>query len=456
MAVGGYFFATAAQSAGSFLAMALLARILSAEEFGRWALLEPAVLLASQIALLGLTSGVIKLVAQDKYSLPDALSIVFKVIKWSLPLVGIASGVIAFLLFSNNYWAVAIGLWVLVEGLLGVHLSAFRGANQPSAYVKSVCTRMGLIIAGLSLALIVGKDFGEVAEYAAVWWAIASLASLFVLSLSVKNIQKSEFITNGKASLTSAIKYGAPILVASILAAVIGNGDRYVLALHMDARTIGEYAVMAKVASALNLLVTPINLWWPTARFQHLEDKDGGVAFFSRAALQLVMLLSAAVGSLWLFAPVLVSWLSPHVIVSPVVVAGLALGSFFTAITLPFAIGTLKEGHTHWAPIGLVFSVLVQMTCALIFVQYWGAAGVAWATCLGSLFSLCFQSWLSQRIHPVSFPYFKLLSIFVWTILACGIAFFVFDNLFVRLIFFIFLFSPLVVFLRKSIFPLSS
>lgn len=454
MAVGGYFLATIAQSAGSFLAMALLARILSAEEFGRWALLEPAVLLASQIALLGLTSGVIKLVAQDKYSLPDALSIVFKVIKWSLPIVGVATAAIAFLSFSKNYWAFAIGLWVMVEGLLGVHLSAFRGANQPSAYVKSVCTRMGLIITGLGLVLIVGKNIGQTAEYAAVWWAFASLSSLFVLSLAVKNIQKSDVVTNGKASLNSAIKYGAPILVASILAAVIGNGDRYVLALHMDARTIGEYAVMAKVASALNLLVTPINLWWPTARFQHLEDADGGREFFSRAALQLVLLLSAAVGGLWLFAPILVSWLSPHAVVSPIVVAGLALGSFFTAITLPFAIGTLKEGHTHWAPIGLVFSVLVQMSCALIFVQYWGAAGVAWATCLGALFSLCFQSWLSQRIHPVAFPYLKLLSIFFWTILSCVCAYLLVDNLFFRLISFIFIFSPLLFGFRKDLFPL--
>lgn len=452
MAVGGYFLATVTQSAGSFLAMALLARILSAEEFGRWTLLEPAVLLASQIALLGLTSGVIKLVAQDKYSLPDALKIAFKAAKWSLPIVGITSALIAFTFFNHNYWAVAIGIWVVVEAILNLHLNAFRGANQPSAYVKSICVRMGLILTGLSLYLIARANKNTIAEFAVVWWIFASASSLFVLSFSIRKLKKSQSLSPDNHSLITAIKYGAPILVASVLAAIIGNGDRYVLAMHMDARTIGEYAVMAKVASALNLLVTPINLWWPTARFQHLEDADGGVSFFSRSAMQLVLALSAAVACLWLFSPLLVSWLSPHAVVSPIVVAGLALASFFTAISLPFNIGTLKEGHTHWAPIGLVFSVVIQMSCALIFVKYWGAIGVAWATCLGSVFSFGFQNWISQRIHPIPFPYFQIATIILWSALSALVVFFLFENPWLRLTVFLVAFSPLVFLLKNKIF----
>lgn len=453
MAVGGYFIATAAQSAGSFLAVALLARILSPSEFGRWALLEPAVLIGSQIALFGLGAGVIKLVAQDKYNLPDALQIVSKIIRWTLPFVAVTVAIAAFLFFTPSYWAIAIGLWVFIEGLLAVHLNAFRGANQPTAYVKSVCARMGVIIIGLSLMLAFGKGISVKTEYAAIWWALASALSLTILMLVVRREEKSKAILNANRIGNSAVKYGAPILIGSILAAIIGNGDRYVLALHMDARTIGEYAVMAKVASALNLLVTPINLWWPTARFQHLEDADGGVNFFSRSALQLVLALSAAVGCLWLFSPVLVSWLSPHVVVSPVVVAGLALASFFTAISLPFNIGTLKEGHTHWAPIGLVFSVAIQMGCALIFVKYWGVMGVAWATCLGALFSLCFQNWISQRIHPIPFPYLQLFGILLWTAAAAGMAFLLFNNAWIRVFVFLLTFAPLVFLLKDKVLP---
>lgn len=452
MAVGGYFIATAAQSAGSFLAVALLARILSPSEFGRWALLEPAVLIGGQIALVGLGSGVIKLVAQDKYNLPDALQIVSKIIRWTLPSIGVLAAISAFLFFTPSYWAIAIGLWVLIEGLLAVHLNAFRGANQPTAYVKSVCARMGVIIFGLSLMLVFGKGIPVKTEYAVIWWALASTMSLTILMLVVRREKKTEVILNANQIGNSAVKYGAPILIGSVLAAIIGNGDRYVLAMHMDARTIGEYAVMAKVASALNLLVTPINLWWPTARFQHLEDSDGGVSFFSRSALQLVLALSVAVGCLWLFSPILVSWLSPHVVVSPLVVAGLALASFFTAISLPFNIGTLKEGHTHWAPIGLVFSVVIQIGCALVFVKYWGVIGVAWATFLGALFSFCFQNWISQRIHPIPFPYFYVVTIIVWLVISAGLAFFVFDNAWIRLFVFLLEFTPLVFLLRSKIF----
>ena len=146
-----YITATVVQSVGSFIAMALLARILNPQEFGRWVLLEPLVLLGAQLSIFGTNYGIIKLIAQDKISISQASYSLMRYVLWIyISVVGL-SIIGAYIFYSKNVTAVFIGIWLASEGLLVLFLSGFRGANEPFFYVVSVLIRTGIIVFGLFL-----------------------------------------------------------------------------------------------------------------------------------------------------------------------------------------------------------------------------------------------------------------------------------------------------------------
>lgn len=411
-----YITATIAQSGGSFVAVALLARILNSQEFGRWVLLEPLILLMAQLSIFGTNMGVIKIIAQDKISISQAIYSSMQYIRWIFVFVIIMSGIFIYVFFSKNLTAFYIIFWLLTEGFLALMLGGFRGANEPSAYVISVLIRIGIIVIGLFIFWYTGYTGFALAEDVALWWGVASAVSCIALLIKIVNHyrEKKETLVYLPMAAKSGVNYGLPILVAVVLASVIGNGDRYVLSIYTNAETVGHYAMYAKIASALNLMVTPINLWWPTARFVHLDDHDGGAAFFSRATLQMLFLFTFMGTSLWLISPSILSWLAPGVTYSATIVGLLIVAALAVAMSSPLSVGLLKEGNTKWIPVTLLISATLQIGLAIVFVQKWGGDGAAYATAVSSILGLIFQRILSQRFHRYELPYLKIFSVLVW------------------------------------------
>lgn len=450
-----YITATVVQSAGSFIAMALLARILNPQEFGRWVLLEPLVLLGAQLSIFGTNSGVIKLTAQDKISVSQASYILMRYVRWIyISVVGITI-IGAYIFYSKNASAVFIGFWLASEGLLVLLLSAFRGANEPFFYVVSVLIRTGLIVFGLLIFWYTGFVKFTYAENIALLWGVASAVSCIVLLVGTVNqyIARKEHLLYSPVAAKNARNYGLPILFGAILAAVIGNGDRYVLGAHVASETVGHYVMSAKIASALNLMVTPFNLWWPTARFLHLGDRDGGAAFFSRATLQMLFAFTFMGSSLWLLAPTVLTWLAPGVIYSPAIVGALIVAALAVAMSSLLNIGLLKDGNTKWIPIILLISVAMQMGLALVFVRHWGGLGVACATAVSATLSLILQCVLSQRYHYVELPYFKMIAILFYLGLSAYLVSLSVLQPLLRLILFGIAALPIVFLLRKQLWP---
>jgi O-antigen/teichoic acid export membrane protein len=443
------------QSVGSFIAMALLARILNPQEFGRWVLLEPLVLLGAQLSIFGTNYGIIKLIAQDKISISQASYSLMRYVLWIyISVVGL-SIIGAYIFYSKNVTAVFIGIWLASEGLLVLFLSGFRGANEPFFYVVSVLIRTGIIVFGLFLFWYTGITKFTYAENAALLWGVASAVSCIVLFIGAANqhIARKEHLLYSPIAAKNGTNYGLPILLGAILAAVIGNGDRYVLGAYVDTETVGHYVMYAKIASALNLMVTPFNLWWPTARFLHLGDPDGGAAFFSRATLQMLFAFTFIGSSLWLLAPTVLTWLAPGVIYSPAIGGALIVAALAVAMSSPLNIGLLKEGNTKWIPIILLISVAVQMGLALVFVRHWDGLGVACATAVSATLSLILQRLLSQRFHPVNLPYFKMFAVLAFLGLSAYLVSLSVLQPLIRIMFFGIAVLPIVFILRKQLWP---
>ena len=412
MRSGGYFLATLIQTGTSFIVIALLSRLLTPDEFGRWALYEPAVLLGAQLILLGGSSGILKIIAGDRLPLQHAVSGVIRYAFWIIIFFSVLTGYLASLFLAGDLWGSALGCWVLTESILVLLLSAFRGANQPSFFLISAVVRASLILCGLTIAIWIKGNHLVRAEYIAMWWAIASGTSALVLIYAMSCMNKSGWSQeNGTPRTTyfAAISYGFPILMATILAAVLSNADRYVLAANISQTEVGIYAVTVKIASSLNLLVTPLNLWWPTVRFRHLSDDDGGEAFFGRAIIQLITLFFAAGAGLWFVSPWLLQIMSPYANPEESIVVALIISAVAMAISVPFNVGALKEGKTKWNILIVGIPTSLQVLLTVMVAPKFGAVGVAWCTCLGSCLLLMLTIFISQKIHPVRWPVLDII-----------------------------------------------
>lgn len=455
MKIGGYFVSSAAQAIGSFFAVALLVRLLGQEEFGRWAIVEPIIQIGSQIVLLGTSFGIIKLIAQDNIGLRNALRQVARKVWISVFGGAFLLVVAASLILKSGYWSWALGAWLVAESALLLTLSAFRGAEAAEGFVYSVLVRVTISLGGLAAFYYFGATYPHKVEQAALWWALAATMSFCVLLLKIQNRRNELPYDNlPNSAINDAIRYGMPIVLATVLAAVVNVGDRYILSSRVSALRVGEYAVMAKVASALNLLVMPVNLWWPTARFKHLRDDDSGDVFFARTSIQLVILYGTVSAFIWLISPAVVHLFSPKTTADPITVLALCGSAFCIGLTAPLNVGTLKEGQTHWSLYTVGLAAVVLIVLGTILVPLWEARGAAIATLISSMVSLVFQSIVSQRIHPIRYPYHVLLGLTLWIVLIAAVAYLYAQSIVIR----VFLYSvglvPMYWIMRTNLLPL--
>lgn len=412
--VGAYFASNVIQAGLQFLLVPLLVRALGPAEYGRWGLLEPVIATLAMVAQFGTNWGILKLVNQD--GVPATTALRFLVVRgwWLACLVAIASGGGLWLLRHDLLAALGLMLVVLAEACLGLVLAAARSENRASAYAAGVLVKFAGITA--LVAACVFFRFPQITSASALlmWWggvvlvaAVVGGIKLFVSGGTGKGTSSS---VSHSPSIATAVAYGLPLLGASLLGTVLNSVDRFVVEKYVSAEQLGAYIVALKVAGAMNFILTPIALWWPTARFEHVCDSDGGQAFFSDMAEKLAILYGMAGACLWIISPVLVRFFAPQMTYSPFVLAGLCIAVVFRGMEPPLNIGLLKEGKTHWSMVMVGVGAMAQICLCLYAVPKWGAVGAAFATAVSSVISTGLVHLMSQRIHPVDLKYSKILA----------------------------------------------
>lgn len=418
----GYVVATAIQALSTFAFLALATRILGPAQYGHWALIEPLLLIGGQVAMIGLSHGVIKLIAQDGRGTQEVLDSIGRIgLLASIAVAIVVAALVGYFLDLGAY-SIILCLIFVAEGKFNLLMSTYRGAGQTTHYTVLVSCRALVSIALMTLILNSPLRTRVNANDMMYVWLLAIAAALCLHVFFNKSSNKKPAGLKSKLDLPGykhAITYGAPILTASVLSAVLANADRYVLTSNVAAQAVTQYVVAGKAAAVLNLCITPLNLWWPTARFQHLNDKDAGHAFFSNAALIVCSGLTMVTAAIFSFSPEILTVLAPNAEFDPLVSGLLCLAALSIAMSAPLNVGGLKQGRTHWLTISVLVAASAQIVLAFALIPRFALPGAAAATMLSSFLSLAFQNMMSQRIHPVPFQYVAMAGIvFVW-LLAC-------------------------------------
>jgi O-antigen/teichoic acid export membrane protein len=425
----GYGAAALMQGLVAFATVPMLIRVLGVDDFALWAIFEPVVASMAQLALLGACHGFIRLLASG-LERPARLYDAQLRHGWpALTLVSVlgATGLSLYLGFEHRWMTVLwASVFVALEALLLMILSVHRGSSHAGRYAMVVWVRYGLV--GIVVTAMALSDWHlRMYQYLMCLVVIDVLALLAGASPSFASKdgharRTSEALERStKAVYWTSVQYGMPIVLTSVLAMIVANGDRYVVHALMRHDQLAGYVTMAKLAGAMAFASAPINLWWPSARFKHANDPDQGAAFYSSATMVLLAYYVIVAMLASLLAPMVIRWYGQGVTGYDPISMVLLLGSAVTtAMVTPMNVGTLNEGKTHWSIWGVAISAVLGLVGAYWLIPRHGYVGAAGAALLAQLAYLILIHLISQRIQPLNFEYRKplvLVLIFVMSMI---------------------------------------
>lgn len=396
---------TIAAALSTFLTGPVMVRLLGLESFGTWSLIEPLVLTAAVLALLGIDHGLIKQISLDGGELRVALGRLLLPGAPVLLVIAIVAGTaIAFPLLGLHA-APALAALVAAEALLGLLLFGCRAENRLGPYAVGQAGRTVLLLAALS-ALLLSTGPTPLTIMDVVLLRLVIVASLAVLLLGLLRPAPA----NDLAAYTDAVRYGGFILLTSLLAQITENSDRFLLAWFSDRELVGSYVVYVKLTAFVGQgITTPFMLWFPVERFRHLNDPDGGGDFFNAAAYVLLALMLGVAGGVALFGRELVSLFAPTLPYDAGTLIVLLMAIVITGMSYPLNVGLLKPGHTHrnLYPVGI--GAVAMIVVGAVLIPELGPNGAALAKLIGAGVTLATLIILSQRAHPVAFSFGRML-----------------------------------------------
>ena len=417
--VWGYLPANIVQGVVGFLAIVVFTRLLSPEDFGRYALAFSVVTLVHVAVFTWLEAAMARFWAAQKTPLEIAAHFA-----------GLYRA--AFALTALYLPAVALLLWLLpvdpafrlalAVGLLGAPVRClsklaqerFRAAGEVAkAAGLDIFIAIGGLIIGVGFAL---AGAGGAAPLAGL--ALAPLAALpFILPGELRQARNGVI---DQARLRAYAVYGYPIAASLALAVVLASTDRFLLAAFMDTAAVGAYHAGYSIANrTLDVLFIWLGAAGTPALVMALErgGRERLIAAAREQAQTLILVgLPACVGVALVARPLAEFMIGEHLrdaaaLITPwialsALLSGMTVYYFHQAFTLGRKTGLLLAAMAVPAVANVVLNV--------VLIPRFGVLGAAWATAASFGLGLIASWAMGRRVMPLPVP---------WeTLVRCGIA----------------------------------
>ncbi len=288
---------------------------------------------------------------------------------------------------------VLLAIGVSLEGLISLLLAWLRMGDRVIEFVRvtlSVCFGQVLLV-GLSLWLSLGVAGILGASVLAHALQLIWLHKLCRLTLRLPtNTRAREFFA-----------YSVPIALSGLLAFALNGAERWVIAANGSIELLAHYAIAAKFALALCILVQPFGMWWMPKRFATLASQ--GVNKAARVTQYGVLWIMMLCAFMAYFAPMFISLTLPgaYSLAGQFVLLTL-LAAVFKEITELVNLGLLAKKQTKQL---LRFNLIASLFGALMMVMLWsfGVWGVISALISAQLLKLVLVYQSSQKLYRL--PY---------------------------------------------------
>lgn len=417
--VVGYLPANIMQGVVGFLTIIVFTRLLSAEDFGRYALAFSILTIAHVAVFSWLEASMARFWAAEKpgpsmaahfatlYRTAFRLSLVF------LPVAGLALWL--WPMEPAFTWAVGVGLaGVPIRCFAKLAQERFRAAGEVR---KAATVDMAVVLGGF----LVGVGFALAGAGAASPLAGLLIAPLFALPFILPSeLRHGRSGAVEPARLKRYAHYGYPIAAGLALSVIMASTDRFLLAAYMDEAAVGAYHAGYSLANrTLDVLFIWLGAAGQPALVMALER--GGkeqlkIAAREQASTFILIGLPAAVGVALVARPLAEFMIGEDLRAAVTTVTPLiAMSALLSGITTYYFSQAFTLGRrTKMLLLTLLFPAVCNVALNVALIPIYGVLGAAMATTasfgIGLLASLVF----GRRVIVMPVP---------WNaILRCGIA----------------------------------
>jgi O-antigen/teichoic acid export membrane protein len=291
-----------------------IARSVGPEIYGTWAIVLLAQTLVANLAGMGLSSSLSRLAsvaseekAQGYLTLSLAIGIAILVLFAPLLWIFQSKAAVALGLTAQNSWLLWLGILLSANGLMEGHLDAFfKARGKISQQVIFLIGRTIAEVLVVSCVFPPGIDCSihDPLDRLAIYTVAIAVIKILIYRATL-SLRRGPSAYPSKTEGAVFIRYGIPMIPTAIVAWLVTQGDRLVLAHQIDRASMGIYVVGATISSYLGYLgyvVYPLLL----PQMSKLYEAGDFVALrtvFDESQQLLLFLAGVALGGMCLFAP---------------------------------------------------------------------------------------------------------------------------------------------------------
>jgi len=204
-------------------------------------------------------------------------------------------------------------------------------------------------------------------------------------------------------------KFGLPLVPSGIMIWVMSASDRWFVMNMLGSFETGLYAVAAKFAMLMTLVIETFRkAWWPIA--MDLLHKEDGAKFFRNISLWYIVLGTIGAMILTIISPYLVSFLTTQEYIQSWKIIGiLCWGSIFYGFYLLSGLGIFYSKKTYLTVYVYGSGAFLNIALNYFLVPLLGLFGAALGTIMSLLFANIISMVISNRYYQIDWHWFYML-----------------------------------------------
>lgn len=415
--LAGYLPVKVANAIAAFGSVYIFTRLLSAEDYGRFALMFSVMALVHTLTLLPAESAAYRFAGQAKDSgtLSQHYKTILSLTIRLLALTFLTFGCLAF--FLRDYPAyLAILPWLVglmsLNTFIQIALESHRAGQRVGRYAFVETTR---ILGGISFGALIAwqSSFGAASPF------IGMLVASFILFIPELTWLwgQAKGGKSQRANRRAYLKYGLPIAGAIALDLILSASDRFLIVYFLGEAAVGEYAAGYGVADKTVLLLCGWGAIAGSPLIMAAFEEHGAEAAKREAlgVIRTVLLVGvpAAAGMGFVAQPMAEALIGEEVragaqqIIPLIAFAGLLNGLMLYYFSEVFQL-THRTGERA---ILMLAPVAFNIGLNLFLIPQMGIMGAVWATVLSYALGLLVLGGVGRRLLALPIPFFDIAKV---------------------------------------------
>lgn len=307
----------------------------------------------------------------------------------------------------NSTIATLITIVLIYEAPLAIALAWLRLQNEAKLFFQvCICT-----VAMQVVLLIVALTQFPSVEVLFAFNVICTLGQFVYLHFKIGfTLSLPPF-----ASYKRFIKYSTPIMLSGMVAFGLSGAERWLIAGTTDLSTLGIYAIAAKFALAVGIMLQPFHMWWMPKRF-HAYESQG--RHYTTKIVQYGVLLLCVIA-------VTATWMS-QIFILTILPNEYALAAQYVGLTIAMMLfkelveltnfGILYSQKTSRLLIINIVSTLIAL-CVFYLTIGSGLVAILLALIVGQVCRFIATLIQSQSLTPLAYQHTGMLALIVLTTL---------------------------------------